>query len=189
MENTQQPLHLVSNPIAQFVAVHDDRDEDRGGHVTRYPSRHSKKAGGFDLYADLIGSTGIKPAMFGDVEMKTYIILKPGQRALIGTGVALEIHEDRHPLLAFITPRSGLAHKKGVTVLNSPGLIDADYTGELKVNLINLGQQDVVIRHGDRIAQVSLIPTANPHLVSGWSVEYTEDSQRGANGHGSTGEN
>jgi dUTP pyrophosphatase len=85
---------------------------------------------------------------------------------------------------AQVRPRSGLAAKWGVTVLNSPGTIDADYRGELKVLLINHGHENFEIRHGDRIAQLVIAPVVTAEFVS---VESLDESDRGSGGFGSTG--
>ena len=83
-----------------------------------------------------------------------------------------------------VRPRSGLAAKNGVTCLNTPGTIDSDYRGEVKVILINLGEDDFVIRRGDRIAQMVIAPVAQ----AGWiEVDSLDDTARGAGGFGSTG--
>ncbi|MBW3545051.1 MAG: dUTP diphosphatase [Bacteroidetes bacterium] len=107
--------------------------------------------------------------------------LKPLERALVPTGLYLEIPEGYE---AQVRPRSGLAYKHGITVLNSPGTIDADYRGEVKVLLVNLSAAPFVIQDGERIAQ--LVVAA--HAVVQW-VDATElaGSQRGAGGFGSSG--
>lgn len=86
--------------------------------------------------------------------------------------------------VGFVTPRSGLAHKHGVSIVNAPGTVDAGYTGEIRVNLVNHGQQAVVIRKGDRIAQLVLLAFAPMPIIP---VTHLDDTERGANGHGSTG--
>jgi dUTP pyrophosphatase len=107
--------------------------------------------------------------------------LLPMQRALIGTGLFLELPVGYE---AQIRPRSGLAAKFGITVLNSPGTIDADYRGEIKVILINLGTETFVINSGERIAQMIIAK----HERAVWSeVKELEQTQRGAGGFGSTG--
>ncbi len=109
------------------------------------------------------------------------IILKPGNRAMVPTGIAMELPTGFE---AQVRPRSGLAAKHGVTVLNSPGTIDADYRGEIKVILINLGDADFTITRGERIAQMVVAPV----VVVGWDeVSDLGESERGAGGFGSTG--
>ena len=102
-------------------------------------------------------------------------------RNLVGTGIAVAIPESH---VGYITPRSGLANSNGITVLNAPGTIDAGYTGEIKVNLINHGQAPYVITPGQRIAQLVINPIVTPTVVE---VTELPDTARGANGHGSTG--
>jgi dUTP pyrophosphatase len=109
------------------------------------------------------------------------LLLKPLERALVPTGLALQIP---HAFEVQIRPRSGLAFKHGVTVLNSPGTIDADYRGEIKVLLINLGAEPFVINRGLRIAQMVVAPVTQVELVE---VAQLDTSDRGAGGFGSTG--
>ncbi len=110
------------------------------------------------------------------------MVLKPLERALVPTGLFIEL-----PLgfEAQVRPRSGLAIKKGVTVLNTPGTIDADYRGEIKVILINLSNEDFVVKDGDRIAQMIIAA----HQQAEWTqVDKLEETSRGAGGFGHTGE-
>lgn len=109
------------------------------------------------------------------------IILKPFQRGLVKTGLFVELPAGYE---AQIRPRSGLALKKGVTVLNSPGTIDADYRGEICVILINLSQEDFIINNGDRIAQMIIASCEQAEVVQ---VEELTDTERGAGGFGHTG--
>lgn len=109
------------------------------------------------------------------------ISLAPGERRLIPTGFAIALPSGYE---AQVRPRSGLALKQGVTVLNSPGTVDADYRGEVGVILINLGQGPFVIARGDRIAQMVIAPVSQAHLHE---VADLPDSPRGAGGFGSTG--
>jgi len=111
------------------------------------------------------------------------LVLKPLQRALIPTGLFIELPQGFE---AQIRPRSGLAIKQGITVLNSPGTIDADYRGEIKVILINLSGDDVIINHGDRIAQMVFQKVEKAVLMETESIAETE---RGAGGFGHTGKN
>ncbi|MBP9070119.1 MAG: dUTP diphosphatase [Bacteroidia bacterium] len=109
------------------------------------------------------------------------IALKPLERTLVATGLFMELPIGFE---AQIRPRSGLAFKNGLTVLNSPGTIDADYRGEIKVLLVNLSNTDFVINDGERIAQMVIAK----HEVAKWEVvTVLEDSNRGAGGFGSTG--
>lgn len=109
------------------------------------------------------------------------IVLKPLQRVLVPTGLFIELPVGYE---AQIRPRSGLALKKGITVLNSPGTIDADYRGEIGIILINLSDQDFVIEHGERICQ--MVIARHEHI--GWElVEILEETERGSGGFGHTG--
>jgi dUTP pyrophosphatase len=110
------------------------------------------------------------------------IILCPGRRALIPTGIFLQIPPGYE---AQIRPRSGLAAKYGMTVLNTPGTIDSDYRGEIKVLLMNLGDDIVIINPGDRIAQIVFAPVVRAEFVS---CDALDDTPRGAGGFGSTDE-
>lgn len=108
--------------------------------------------------------------------------LKPGGRALVRTGIALAVPEG---YAAFVHPRSGLAHKHGVSIVNAPGTIDAGYRGEVRVNLVNLDPaRPVRLARGDRIAQLVVQPVARAAFRA---VESLPVSVRGAGGHGSTG--
>ena len=102
-------------------------------------------------------------------------------RNLVNTGIAVAIPPGH---VGYITPRSGLAHSNGITVLNAPGTIDAGYTGEIRVNLINHGQAPYVITPGQRIAQLVIHKVELPELME---VDELEASQRGNQGFGSTG--
>lgn len=107
--------------------------------------------------------------------------IKPLERDLISTGIFIELPEGYE---AQVRPRSGLAVKKGLTVLNSPGTIDADYRGEVKVILINLSQETVTIENGERIAQMVI----QKHEQADWEeVKVLNETSRGAGGFGSTG--
>jgi dUTP pyrophosphatase len=109
------------------------------------------------------------------------LVLKPGARFMVPTGLAFAV-----PLgfEAQVRPRSGLAAKAGVTCLNTPGTIDSDYRGEVKVILINLGEEDFTIRRGDRIAQLVIAPV----VQASWGLTTSlDETARGAGGFGSTG--
>ena len=115
------------------------------------------------------------------VPEKAPLVLRPGARTAVPTGLAFALPDGFE---AQVRPRSGLALKSGVTVANAPGTIDADYRGELKVLLINLGEEDFVIRRGDRIAQLVIAPV----VQAAWrEVAELEATDRGAGGFGSTG--
>ncbi len=109
------------------------------------------------------------------------ICLKPLERTLVPTGIFMEIPQGYE---VQVRPRSGLAFKQGITCLNTPGTIDADYRGEIKVILINLSQEEQVISHSDRIAQLVV---QKVEQVSWKQAEELEDTQRSAGGFGHTG--
>lgn len=129
------------------------------------PQYQSDHAAGMDLMADI-----------NDV-----VSLSPGERRLIPTGLAVELPAGFE---AQIRPRSGLALRKGITLLNTPGTIDSDYRGEIQVIVVNLGSDTVLFHRGDRIAQMIVAPVAKAQLVE---VRELADSGRAANGFGSTG--
>jgi dUTP diphosphatase len=131
------------------------------------PSYHSEHAAGLDLLAA--------------VPEDGPVTLDSSDRALVPTGLVFELPRGYE---AQIRPRSGLAFKHGVTVLNSPGTIDADYRGEVKVLLINLGSERFLIKRGDRIAQAVIAPVTHVEIVE---IDAVEDTSRGAGGFGSTG--
>ena len=111
------------------------------------------------------------------------IIINPGDKALVSTGFAMAIPRGYE---IQIRPRSGLAAKKNITVLNTPGTIDADYRGEIKVILINFGKEKFVIKNGERIAQMVVCPVVQANLEE---VEELPVTKRGSDGFGSTGTN
>lgn len=129
------------------------------------PAYQTALAAGLDLVADI------------DADLQ----LAPMERTLVATGLAIAIPPGFE---AQIRPRSGLAFKHGLTCLNSPGTIDADYRGEVKVLLANLSNQPATIRRGDRIAQMVIAPVARAQLVE---VASLDETARGSGGFGSTG--
>ncbi|MDR3466498.1 MAG: dUTP diphosphatase [Xanthobacteraceae bacterium] len=131
------------------------------------PAYQSAHAAGLDLVAAVAAD---QPVM-----------LAPGQRALVPTGLAIALPQDYE---AQVRPRSGLAAKHGITVLNSPGTIDADYRGEISVLLVNLGNAAFTVRRGERIAQMIVAPVARAELVR---TEALPGTERGSGGFGSTG--
>jgi dUTP pyrophosphatase len=143
-----------------FVRLHPE---------ARLPQRMSAAAAGLDLSACLGAGQ--------------QLALPPGGRALVPTGLSLRLPSGYE---GQVRPRSGLALRHGVTVLNSPGTIDADYRGELGVVLVNLGAAPFVIHHGDRVAQLVIAPVV---MVEPYEAAPTEgaDTGRGAGGYGSTG--
>jgi dUTP pyrophosphatase len=125
------------------------------------------------------GSSGMDIRAF----IEAPIVLQPMQRALIPTGIMIELYDN---VEAQIRPRSGLAIKQGLTCLNTPGTIDADYRGEIKVIMINLSEEPQTIQSGDRIAQMVI---QQVEKISWQLVEQIETTDRGAGGFGSTGKN
>jgi dUTP pyrophosphatase len=132
------------------------------------PSYQTTHAAGLDVVAGVLESEPV--------------VLQPGARALIPTGFALELPVGYE---AQVRPRSGLAIKHGVTLLNTPGTIDADYRGELMVIVINHGSEPFTVRRGDRIAQFVIAPVASVGLAE---VEELAATARGSGGFGSTGQ-
>ena len=117
-----------------------------------------------------------------DLSVAEDVDLAPFQRALVGTGVAVAIPEG---FAGFVHPRSGLAHRLGLSLVNAPGTIDAGYRGEIKVNLVNLDPGSTIRLHrGDRIAQLVVQPVVRARFVP---VDELPASERGGGGHGSTG--
>ena len=129
------------------------------------PLYGTAQSAGVDLRADLSES----------------VVLKPLERKLIPTGLYIQLPDGYE---AQVRPRSGLAINKGVTVLNSPGTIDADYRGEIKIILINLSQEDFIVNNGDRIAQMII---SSYNQVEWEEVDLLDESDRGEGGFGHTG--
>lgn len=125
--------------------------------------------------------TSMSAGMDLRANLEESILLKPLERKLIPTGLFIELSEGYE---AQIRPRSGLAFKKGITVLNSPGTIDADYRGELKVLLVNLSNDDFLVEHGERVAQMVITQHSIVNLIE---VETLEETVRGEGGFGHTG--
>lgn len=138
---------------------------NKGKH--QLPAYSTEHSAGMDLRANIDGP----------------VLLKPLQRVLIPTGLFIQLPEGHE---AQIRPRSGLAAKFGVTVLNTPGTIDADYRGEIKVILVNLSNDDFTINDGERICQMVIARYSKVDLQE---VEVLEDSVRGSGGFGHTGTN
>jgi dUTP pyrophosphatase len=131
------------------------------------PTYATEGSAGCDLRADLEGDETLEPL----------------ERKLIGTGLFIALPRGYE---AQVRPRSGLAFREGLTVLNSPGTIDSDYRGEVKVLLVNLSNRQVTVQHGDRIAQLVI----SAHAVADFTeVEMLSETSRGEGGFGSTGKN
>jgi dUTP pyrophosphatase len=137
-------------------------DADR----SKVPFYATTGAAGADLFASL------------DQDM----VVRPGERVRVPTGIAIELPGPQ--VAAFVFARSGLADKKGLALSNGVGVIDSDFRGEIKVLMINLGQEDVTISNGDRIAQIAFIPV---YRAVFYEVEDLGDTARGEGGFGSTG--
>jgi len=131
------------------------------------PAYQSERAAGLDLLAAVPSAGSVSVA--------------PGERVLVPTGLAIALPEGFE---AQVRPRSGLAARHGLTILNSPGTIDADYRGEIQVLLVNLGTESVIITRGMRIAQLVIAPVVRAHIVEAASLDKTS---RGSGGFGSTG--
>jgi dUTP pyrophosphatase len=131
------------------------------------PSYQSASAAGLDLLA-AVSSTGP-------------VTIAPGARALVPTGIAIALASGYE---AQVRPRSGLAVRHGLTVLNTPGTIDADYRGEIQVLLINLGEEPVTVERGMRIAQIVIAPVMHVNILE---VAFLDQTRRGSGGFGSTG--
>lgn len=135
--------------------------------LARLPRYMTEQAAGMDLYAVLDDD----------------LVLSPGQRVMVPTGIAIALPPGYE---AQVRPRSGLAVKHGITLVNSPGTIDADYRGEISVIIINHGENDFIINDGERIAQMIVAPVSRCN----WNlVESLEESERGSGGFGHTGAN
>lgn len=117
-----------------------------------------------------------------DLRSTDEVLIQPGERVTVGTGVAIALPDG---FAGFVVPRSGLAMKHGITIVNAPGTIDAGYRGELRVTLLNTDAREAYRVHaGDRIAQLILVPVARARFVP---VDELPDSVRGTGGFGSTG--
>lgn len=146
--------------IIEFKKIHPNRDKDIA--LPRYMTPH---AAGMDICAAVAETQ----------------VIEPGRIALIATGFAMALP---HGFEAQIRPRSGLAVKHGVTIINAPGTIDSDYRGEVKVGLINLGRMPHTIKRGERIAQMVIQQVFQPRIHQVVTLDATE---RDAGGFGSTG--
>ncbi len=140
------------------------------------PEYATSGSSGFDLRANLPPNDPIEP---------NRIIIPSGKTAIIPTGLYFEVPENFE---IQIRPRSGLAAKNGITVLNTPGTVDADYRGEVKVILINHGSTSFEVNHGDRIAQAVIASVINKNFINlVQTKEISDDTKRSSGGFGSTG--
>ena len=134
------------------------------------------------LRPDAVLPTYAHPSDAGmDIRSVEDLTIAPGKRALVHTGLVMLLPPTYE---AQVRPRSGLALKNGVTVLNTPGTIDSGYRGEVGVILINLGEADFTVKKGDKIAQIVIAPVTQPEIAETAEVDETD---RGAGGFGSTG--
>ncbi len=147
-----------TNPVVRVVRLPHAKD-------LPLPSYETEHAAGMDVRAAL----------------DERVTIWPGKRALVPTGLKIELPVGYE---AQIRPRSGLAIRDGITLVNSPGTIDADYRGEVKVIMINHGDQEFHVNHGDRIAQMIIAPVTRVHMQA---AEELNESERGEGGFGSTG--
>ena len=154
-------LNLIIN-LLNFIYM-DVKIVNKSNH--QLPSYATASSAGMDLKADIL-----EP-----------IVLKPMERYLFPTGIYIQLPEGYE---AQIRPRSGLAAKYGITVTNAPGTVDADYTGEVKVSLINLSNDTFVVQPGERIAQMVI---ARYEKITWNEVAELDETERGAGGFGSTG--
>jgi dUTP pyrophosphatase len=148
----------VTEPVLKIEVLFGNEDLE-------LPSYATDGAAGLDLRAAL----------------KESFTLKPGERGIVPTGLKLAIPAGYE---GCVRPRSGLAMKHGLTLTNSPGTIDSDYRGEVKILMINLGDEPVVLQRGDRVAQLLISPVAHAQVIK---VESLDDTVRGEGGFGHTG--
>ena len=153
-------IHTDTRPTLNLIRLPNGQGLD-------LPAYETRGAAGMDLRAAIDED---KP-----------LVLAPGKRALVPTGFVFEIPEGFE---GQVRPRSGLAAKNGVTCLNAPGTVDCDYRGEVKVILVNHGEEDFTITRGMRIAQMVVAPFTQTHIAE---VSETTETARGAGGFGSTG--
>ncbi|MCH4548501.1 dUTP diphosphatase [Rhizobium sp. WYCCWR 11279] len=153
-------IHHDTRPMLNLIRLANGEGLD-------LPAYESKGAAGMDLRAA--------------VDEAAPLTLLPGKRALVPTGFIFEIPEGFE---GQVRPRSGLAFKNGITCLNSPGTVDSDYRGEVKVLLVNLGEEPFIIERGMRIAQMVIAPVTQARVAE---ITAASETARGAGGFGSTG--
>jgi len=151
---------MSNAPLLQLKRLRPDRDGD-----IPLPAYMTAGSAGMDLAA----------------AVETPVTLAPGETALLPTGFAMALPEGYE---AQVRPRSGLAVNYGIGLINSPGTIDSDYRGEIKIALINLGKKEFTVRRGDRIAQMVIQQVCRPRLAV---VEFIDETERSAGGFGHTG--
>lgn len=188
IEQMREKILLISDPNSGYTQEDFDREFSQGQEMIMdefYKLRlvFSNKSNNEDPQYATEGSSGFDLR----ANLSEPLVIKIGKRAIVPTGLFFELPENFEMQ---IRPRSGLAAKNGVTVLNTPGTIDNDYRGEIKVILINLGEEDFTINNGDRIAQGVLAPVYGKEIINFVKVpEVSTDTTRSAGGFGSTGLN
>lgn len=188
IEQMREKILLISDPNSGYTQEDFDREFGQGQEMIMnefYKLRlvFSNKSNNEDPQYATEGSSGFDLR----ANLSEPLVIKIGKRAIVPTGLFFELPENFEMQ---IRPRSGLAAKNGVTVLNTPGTIDNDYRGEIKVILINLGEEDFTINNGDRIAQGVLAPVYGKEIINFVKVsEVSTDTTRSAGGFGSTGVN
>ena len=184
----REKILLISDPNSGYTQEDFDREFGQSQEIImdelyRLPLTFSNKSNNEDPQYATEGSSGFDLR----ADLSEPIVIKSGKRAIVPTGLFFELPENFEMQ---IRPRSGLAAKNGVTVLNTPGTIDNDYRGEIKVILINLGEEDFTVNNGDRIAQAVMAPVYGKDVINFVKVsEVSTDTTRSAGGFGSTGVN
>jgi dUTP pyrophosphatase len=153
----------------------EEMTEIEGQEITKTSVKFKLAPGAVLPHYETEGSSGL------DIRANEETIIEPGSWAMVGTGLFPEIEKGFE---IQVRSRSGLAAKKGLFVLNSPGTVDSDYRGEIKVILANMGKDNFMIKKGDRIAQIVVCPVIQAQVSK---VEEISDTQRGTGGFGSTG--
>lgn len=164
--NTNDPMHIL------HVRVVNTSNNP-------LPKYETFGAAGMDLRANLEGVT--LKHLYGAYRAGDKVVITPGGRVLIPTGIHIKLHPGYE---AQVRPRSGLALKHGISIVNSPGTIDSDYVGDIGVVLINQGSENFTVEHGDRIAQLVI---AKHETVSWIEVDELEETDRISDGFGTTG--
>ena len=188
IERMREKILLISDPDSGYTQEDFDREFGQEQEIMmdefyKLPLTFSNKSNNEDPQYATEGSSGFDLR----ADLSESMIIKAGKRAVVPTGLFFELPENFEMQ---IRPRSGLAAKNGVTVLNTPGTIDNDYRGEIKVILINLGEEDFTINNGDRIAQAVMAPVYGKDVINFVKVsEVSTDTTRSAGGFGSTGLN
>lgn len=186
IEQMREKIMLISDPNSGYTQEDFDTEfsqvqNDMMGELYKLKLVFSNKSKNEDPQYATEGSSGFDLR----ADLSEPLVIKVGKRAIVPTGLFFELPENFEMQ---IRPRSGLAAKNGVTVLNTPGTVDCDYRGEVKVVLINLGEEDFTINNGDRIAQAVLAPVYGKDVINFVKVsEVSTDTTRSNGGFGSTG--